>query len=99
MAFVFNGVNDVQKDSRGGREFVGGHAQASTELMTVKDLAATLRVSARQCWKLLSSGRLPGPVRLGRSVRWRAADVALFVQLGCDMAAFEAAKAGEGRAA
>lgn len=59
--------------------------------MTVKDVAESLRVSARQVWKLLSGGRLPGPVRLGRSVRWRAADVALFVQLGCDMVKFEAA--------
>ncbi len=53
------------------------------ELLTVKDVAAALKISPRQCWKLLSCGRLPAPVRLSRSVRWRAADIAEFVRLGC----------------
>jgi predicted DNA-binding transcriptional regulator AlpA len=64
------------------------------ELLTVKGVAAALKISSRQVWKLLSSGRLPTPVRLSRSVRWRAADVALFVQLSCDMRQFEAMQAG-----
>ncbi len=53
------------------------------ELFTVKDLAARLRISQRQVWKLLSSGRLPQPVRLGRSVRWRCDDINKWVELGC----------------
>jgi predicted DNA-binding transcriptional regulator AlpA len=61
-----------------------------SELLTVKGVAGALKVSARQVWKLNSMERLPAPVRLGRSVRWRAADIALFVQLGCDMKQFEA---------
>lgn len=70
------------------------------ELLTVRDVANALKISPRQCWKLLSCGRLPAPVRLSRSVRWRASDIARFVELGCPSRdAFEAAKAGEGRAA
>lgn len=64
-----------------------------SELLTVRDLSAELKVSSRQCWKLLSSGRLPLPVRLGRSVRWRSADIARFVELGCPSRdVFETAK-------
>ena len=71
-----------------------------SDLLTVKDLSERLRISTRQCWKLLSSGRLPAPVRLSRSVRWRAADIARFVELGCPSRdVFDAAKAGEGRSA
>lgn len=53
------------------------------ELLTVKDVAKALRVSPRQVWKLSSSGRLPAPVRLSRSVRWRSADIKRWVELGC----------------
>lgn len=60
------------------------------ELMTVRDVAARLKVSTRQVWKLAASGRLPGPMRLGRSVRWRADDLTAFIAGGCDMQRFEA---------
>ncbi len=67
------------------------------ELLTAKDVAARLKISPRQVWKLASAGRLPAPVRVGgsRSVRWRAADVAFFIEHGCDMKKCEAARAGE----
>jgi excisionase family DNA binding protein len=53
------------------------------ELLSVGDVAGKLRVSSRQIWKMLASGRIPAPVRLGRSVRFRAADIARWVELGC----------------
>lgn len=52
-------------------------------LMTVREVAAMLKVSQRQVWKLTSAGRLPAPIRLGRSVRWRASDIDKFIALGC----------------
>lgn len=53
------------------------------ELLNVSDVAGKLRISSRQVWKLLASGRIPDPVRVGRSVRFRAADIERWVQLGC----------------
>jgi len=67
------------------------------ELMTCKDVAAALRVSCRQVWKLRSAGKLPNPVRLSRSVRWRACDISRFVELSCDMRRFGAETAGAAR--
>lgn len=64
------------------------------ELLTVEEVAARLRISQRQVWKLLASERLPKPVRLSRSVRWRKSDVDEWVRLGCiSRDEFEAASA------
>jgi excisionase family DNA binding protein len=71
---------------------------SATQLLTVREVAAALRISSRQVWKLLSSGRLPAPVRLSRSVRWRASDIAEFIRLGCparDRFEAEIARAGQ----
>lgn len=67
------------------------------ELLTVRELAKALKVSARQIWKLHSSGRLPAAVRLARSSRWRAADFSRFIDAGCDMRQFEAQAFAEAR--
>lgn len=68
------------------------------ELLTVRNLAALLKVSTRQVWKMTSAGRLPEPVRLGRSVRWRAGDIDEWVRLGCiSRNEFEAAVTTEAR--
>lgn len=70
-----------------------------SELLTVRDLAAALKISPRQCWKLLSAGRLVAPIRLGRSVRWRADGIAKWVELGCPARDQFEALTGSGRAA
>ncbi len=56
---------------------------AAPAMMTKSELAAELRISARQIDKLRSMGRLPVAIKIGRSVRWRAADVADFIRAGC----------------
>ncbi len=53
------------------------------QLLNVREMATRLGVSTRQVWKLASSGRLPAPIRLGRSVRWRESDLDRFIALGC----------------
>ena len=66
------------------------------ELLSVKDVANSLRVSQRQVWSLNSSGRLPAPLRISRSVRWRTDDLDLWIALGCpDRAEYEARRAVE----
>ena len=44
-------------------------------LLTRRELAETLRVSTRTVERLTASGVLPQPVRIGRSVRWRSAEI------------------------
>lgn len=45
------------------------------EIMTPSELAAALKISKRQLWRLRDSGALPGPDTIGgaaRCLRWRA---------------------------
>lgn len=52
-------------------------------LLTVREVATALKVSVRQVWKLNSSARLPAPVRLSRSVRWRQDELTAWINAGC----------------
>lgn len=38
--------------------------------LSAREVAKLLGVSQRHVWKLLASGRIPKPFRLGRAVRW-----------------------------
>jgi len=49
---------------------------ASVKLLTVRQVAEALAVHPRSIWRLVASGTLPRPVRLGpKLVRWRLRDV------------------------
>ncbi len=48
-------------------------------LLKDEEVASLLGISRRSVWRLVSSGRLPEPVRLGGSVRWRYQDIADWV--------------------
>jgi excisionase family DNA binding protein len=37
---------------------------------TAQDLAALLRISVRQVWRMCDANKLPKPIRFGRAVRW-----------------------------
>jgi excisionase family DNA binding protein len=52
-------------------------------LLTADRMAALLEISKRTLWRLRSAGRLPRPVLLGGSVRWRSDEVRLWVSRGC----------------
>jgi predicted DNA-binding transcriptional regulator AlpA len=42
-----------------------------------------MQVSPRTLWRLLSAGKLPEPIRVGRSVRWRMSDIREWIDSGC----------------
>ena len=44
-------------------------------MMTAEELSETLCISLRQVWRLKAKGDIPQPVNIGRSVRWRRADI------------------------
>jgi len=60
--------------------------------------AARLAGVSRATWcRLRSSGKLPESVRLGRSVRWRRAEVVAWIEAGCPDARTWAAMEAAGR--
>ncbi len=60
------------------------HATESGRLaLPAADVAKLLGISQRHLHTLNASGRLPRPIRLGRSVRWRADELRDWLDAGC----------------
>ncbi|MCC6228407.1 MAG: helix-turn-helix domain-containing protein [Phycisphaerales bacterium] len=51
----------------------------SPALLRAADVAALLAISVRCVWRLVASGDLPRPIKLGGSTRWRACDLEAFI--------------------
>ncbi len=52
-------------------------------LINAEELARMMDVSERTLWRLLSGGKVPQPVRIGRNTRWRLAEVVEWIERGC----------------
>jgi len=52
-------------------------------LITASQLAKLLSISERTVYRLKSCNRLPEPINLGGSVRWRLDDVRRWIDAGC----------------
>ena len=66
------------------------------QLLTAKDAAKLCRLSKRSWFRLSSACRIPKPVRIGGSVRWRQSDIELWLEWNCpDRKEFEARKEAE----
>ena len=52
-------------------------------LATARDLAAMLRLSLRTIRLMDRAGKLPEPLRVGGSVRWRLDEIRAWVAGGC----------------
>jgi excisionase family DNA binding protein len=55
-------------------------AEDLTRLLTRADLSERLQISKRTISRMLSSGELPRPAKIGRLVRWRESDIAQFIE-------------------
>lgn len=54
-----------------------------TLLLTTESLARQLQISKRSLQRLRSAGKLPQPVNLGGSIRWRTEEIRQWVEAGC----------------
>jgi predicted DNA-binding transcriptional regulator AlpA len=52
-------------------------------LVNAEAVAKYLCLSKRTIFRLDSSGKIPAPVRINGSVRWRQSDIENWVSLGC----------------
>lgn len=55
----------------------------TTLLIDADEVARQLGVCERCVWRFASTGKMPRPVRIGRSSRWRAEEVRAWVEAGC----------------
>lgn len=56
---------------------------AEIQLLSAERFAGLLDVSVRTLWRLRSAGKLPEPIRIGGSVRWRVTDIQAWMETGC----------------
>ena len=54
-----------------------------SELLDVHTLATMLQCSPRHVYRLSDAGKMPRPLKLGASVRWRRKDVEDWIEAGC----------------
>ena len=67
----------------------------SEKLLKSGALAQILNLSKRTVHRLNCTGKIPCPVKINGSIRWRQSDIDLWIELGCpDREAFNIRKAG-----
>lgn len=54
-----------------------------SRLLDVGMVAKLLGVSTRQVYRLADGGKMPQPIKLGGSVRWDRAAIAMWIEQGC----------------
>ena len=52
-------------------------------MMTIDDLAYHLAVSTRHIEKMVKLGRVPPPIRIGKSARWLRTEIETWIADGC----------------
>ena len=52
-------------------------------LLSAAQAASLCGVGRSTWWRLHASGRVPSPVKLGSSTRWKAAEIRAWVDAGC----------------
>ena len=55
----------------------------SALLLSAETLAEFLQVSVRTLWRLRAERKIPTPVSVGGSVRWRTKDIEAWIAKGC----------------
>ncbi|MBY0589148.1 helix-turn-helix domain-containing protein [bacterium] len=58
-------------------------SNSDAALVTPEQLGVWLKLSKRSLWRMRAEGLLPAPLRLRKSVRWRVADIANWIEQGC----------------
>jgi excisionase family DNA binding protein len=56
------------------------HRETQQLLLRVQEVAAMLGIGRSSVWAKVKNGRLPEPIKIGGSTRWRLADLQPLVQ-------------------
>ena len=71
-------TQDVPVENGAHQDYVQPN-QITNNLLSVKDVAGIFKLSVRKVWRLAADGKLPAPVKIGRSSRWLASDVEAYL--------------------
>jgi len=62
---------------------VSDHTTDDQILVSAEEVARLLDMSVRNVRRLDATARLPAPIRIGRSVKWRREEIAQWCEAGC----------------
>lgn len=69
--------------------------EKNIQLLTAKEAGQICRLSKRSWFRFSAYGKIPAPVKIGGSIRWRRSDIDLWLKMGCpDRKTFEARQGG-----
>lgn len=66
-----------------GNEGRNGLSTGSIRLLNVTEVAEALGCTTRTVRRWAAEGRMPSPLRIGRTVRWRQSDLESWIANGC----------------
>jgi excisionase family DNA binding protein len=76
-------MHEARADGRGCALFATQSPGDEAWALKAAGLALKLNVSVRHVWRMVAAGKLPEPRRIGRCVRWRAAEIDAWFSAGC----------------
>ncbi|HEG43600.1 MAG TPA: DNA-binding protein [Phycisphaerales bacterium] len=77
--------------------FLKGTEMVNQQLVDVKKLAEVLSVSIRQVFRLKAENKIPAPMKIGGSIRWKRSEIERWMEWDCPgRETFEAMKQKEG---
>lgn len=86
----------INLDERVRKMVTNTQTNQTCQLLTATDAAKLCRLSKRSWFRLSSAGKIPAPVHIGGSVRWRQKDIEDYIAWDCpDRKAFEAMRRAE----
>lgn len=64
--------------------------ETTEKLLRALDVGRILDCSKRSVYRYAYSSKIPAPLRLSGSTKWKLSDINLFLACDCDMAEFQA---------
>jgi predicted DNA-binding transcriptional regulator AlpA len=95
--FKFKEFHMINQDAKNQSDKAQAKPMTEVEfqqlLISGEVLAKMLSISKRQIWRLRSAGKLPKPIHIGGSLRWRKAEIVAWIAEGApDLHRWEAIK-------
>ena len=72
------------------------NTQTEEKLLSAAGVGRILNCSKRSVYRYSCSSKIPAPVRLSGSTKWKMSDITLFLECDCDMQRFKATKQAMG---
>ena len=73
-------MRTIHNQTLNERTLDGGY---EVQLISAEHLAGMLQISERTLWRWLSARRVPAPLRVSGTVRWRLQEIKEWIEGGC----------------